>query len=110
MAGCSSHLANACPCSPAACLALACSPLLTVAAQPRPAAFRFWTDETLWSQGRPAVELVEEALQAAGGSRTGGPPRRPGVSSSSSASTSGSSRWAPGGRCTGRVGAAARVV
>ncbi|KAL6745467.1 tubulin-tyrosine ligase family-domain-containing protein [Haematococcus lacustris] len=76
---------------PTPCLALACSPLLTVAAQPRPAAFRFWTDETLWSQGRPAVELVEEALQAAGGSRTGGPPRRPGVSSSSSASTSGSS-------------------
>lgn len=38
--------------------------------------FRFWIDEILWSQGRVAVDLMEAVLRAAGGTRTGGPPRR----------------------------------
>ncbi|KAF5841722.1 tubulin-tyrosine ligase family-domain-containing protein [Dunaliella salina] len=42
---------------------------------PAPQGFRFWLDEVLWSQGRVAVEVIEEVLQDAGGIRTGGPPR-----------------------------------
>ena len=41
----------------------------------QPPGFRFWIDEVLWSQGRAAVELMEEVLLEAGGSRTGGPTR-----------------------------------
>ena len=37
--------------------------------------FAFWVDEILWSQGKVAVELIEEALEAAGGRRAGGPPK-----------------------------------
>ena len=35
--------------------------------------FTFWLDEILWSQGRVAVELIEEILWQLGGRRTGGP-------------------------------------
>jgi hypothetical protein len=35
--------------------------------------FTFWLDEILWSQGRVAVELIEEVLWQLGGRRTGGP-------------------------------------
>jgi hypothetical protein len=38
--------------------------------------FRFWIDEVLYSQGRPAVEVVEAVFAEAGGFRTGGPTRK----------------------------------
>lgn len=37
--------------------------------------FRFWIDESLWSQGRTAVHLIESVLEEAGGVKTGGPSR-----------------------------------
>eukprot|EP00967_Tisochrysis_lutea_P015421 scaffold17376_cov20-Tisochrysis_lutea.AAC.4 len=32
-----------------------------------PQGFRFWLDEVLWSQGRVAVEVIDEVLRDAGG-------------------------------------------
>ncbi|KAG2432444.1 hypothetical protein HXX76_008790 [Chlamydomonas incerta] len=37
--------------------------------------FRFWVDEVLWSQGRVAVQLVEQVFIEAGGVKAGGPSR-----------------------------------
>lgn len=37
---------------------------------------RFWIDEVLWSQGRVAVELFEQAAVRIGAVRTGGPTRQ----------------------------------
>eukprot|EP00198_Chlamydomonas_reinhardtii_P005350 XP_001694686.1 predicted protein [Chlamydomonas reinhardtii] len=36
---------------------------------------RFWVDEVLWSQGRAAVQLIEQVFLEAGGVKAGGPSR-----------------------------------
>ena len=59
----------------AAALPLACIPQHLFGPPPPSAGFRFWLDESLWSRGREAVQLIEAVLIEAGGSRTGGPPR-----------------------------------
>ena len=59
----------------AAALPLACAPQYPLSPPPPSADFRFWLDESLWSRGREAVQLIEAVLIEAGGSRTGGPPR-----------------------------------
>jgi tubulin polyglutamylase TTLL6/13 len=41
------------------------------------ARFSFWLDEILWSQGRVAVEVIEELLQDMAGHRSGGPLKAP---------------------------------
>lgn len=38
--------------------------------------FRYWVDETLWSQGRLATVTIEEVLSHMGGQRTGGPSKQ----------------------------------
>jgi hypothetical protein len=43
------------------------------------------TSQVLWSQGRPAIALIEEVLLEAGGQRVGGPP----------APSPGTSGWLP---------------
>lgn len=50
----------------ARCMGLAL-PLLPPPKPPVPPGFRFWSDEVLWSQGRVAVQLVEDVLCEAGG-------------------------------------------
>jgi hypothetical protein len=51
--------------------------ITAAAALGEPEGFDFWVDEILWTQGKVAVELMEEVLEAIGGRRVGGPAKLP---------------------------------
>ncbi|GBF94938.1 tubulin tyrosine ligase [Raphidocelis subcapitata] len=55
----------------------AAAPSPAPAADAGGAGFPFWVDEILWTQGKVAVELIEEVLEGFGGWRAGGPPKAP---------------------------------